>query len=82
MADMQHVIDLAQVGLRAGWTQAKVRAALLAHLERERRYLDYRHRLGKRTSYDDVTEEDQIVLALAVCFLSEDASPGAGEAFT
>ncbi|MBA3826067.1 MAG: hypothetical protein H0X24_19480 [Ktedonobacterales bacterium] len=77
MAEMQRVIDLAQGGLRAGWTQAKVRAALLAHLERERRYLDYRQRSGKRTPYDEQTETDQIVLALAICFLAEDAAPSA-----
>ncbi len=71
--DRQRVIDLAQTGLRAGWTQAKVRAALLAHLERERRYLERRQRSGTRTPYDAVTETDQIVLALAICFLAEDA---------
>jgi hypothetical protein len=72
MADMQRVIDLAQQGLRAGWTQAKVRQAVLTKLEREYRYLERRKRQGLHTPYDEMTETDQIVLALAACFLAED----------
>ena len=75
MADRQHIWDLAQHGLRSGWTQEKVRHALMAHLERERRYLARRRQQGSHTPYDDATEADQIALALAICWLVP-VSPG------
>ena len=74
MADLREVMALAQQGLRSGWTQAKVRQALTALLERERRYLERRKAQGNHTPYDDVTEADQVALALAICWLVPDTT--------
>jgi hypothetical protein len=67
--DLQRIAHVAQVGLRAGWTQEKVAKALALHLERERQYLARRKAQGQHTSYDDVTEADQVALALAIVWL-------------
>jgi hypothetical protein len=67
--DLQRIAQVAQVGLRAGWTPEKVANALALHLERERQYLARRKAQGQHTTYDDVTEADQVALALAVVWL-------------
>ncbi len=74
MINMPVVLALAKQGLQTGLTQEKVRQALYAHLERERRYLDRRKAQGQHTPYDETTEGDQVVLALAICWLMPDTT--------
>jgi hypothetical protein len=72
--DMNDIMALAQRALRTGWTPHKARLALLAHVNRERRYLDRRKAQGMATPFDEVTEADQLALAIAICWLVEDTT--------
>jgi hypothetical protein len=69
MPDMQKIAQVAQMGLCAGWSPEKVAKALALHLERERQYLARRKAQGAHTAYDEVTQADQVALALAVVWL-------------
>lgn len=67
-------IERAAEALQAGWTKDSVIKALLARMARDQRYLDYRRKTGKQTAYDEQTERDLDVLALAVCWLIKDTT--------
>jgi hypothetical protein len=43
-------------------------------MARDERYLAYRRKSGRQTSYDEQTESDLNALALAVCWLVEDTT--------
>jgi hypothetical protein len=56
-------LEVAANHLQAGWTKERVIAVLCARIERDARYLAYRQRSGRRTIYDDMTEQDLDALA-------------------
>ncbi len=72
-------IELVSSALKAGWTRERVVLALLAKIQRDQKYLAYRQRTGRHTSFDEITEADLPVLALAASWLSEDTTSEADQ---
>jgi hypothetical protein len=67
-------LDRAATALQTGWTKERTIQALLARMARDERYLAYRRKSGRQTTYDEQTESDLNALALAVCWLVDDTT--------
>lgn len=66
-------IELATEALRDGLDRGAVIRALLSRMRRDEAYLRYRQGRGLHTSYDDQVAADLRALALAACYLEEEA---------
>lgn len=66
-------LDLAAEALLDGWTREQVITALIVRIKRDQGYLAYRKDCNRRTSYDTQVQSDMRALALAACWLEEQA---------
>jgi hypothetical protein len=71
-ADYQRMLELSSEAMLEGLNRGALVWALLTRIRRDEAYLRYRHGKGTRTRYDEQTEQDLRVLALAACYLEED----------
>jgi hypothetical protein len=71
-ADYQRMLELSAEAMLEGLDRGALVWALLARIRRDEAYLHYRRGKGTRTRYDEQTEHDLRVLALAACYLEED----------
>ncbi len=67
MLDKQEIAVLAQEARSLGYTtNERIISRLTRMLERNHSYLEYRRKSGRRTSHDETTAEDCLVLALLI----------------